>query len=464
KNKGATNALIADKIKKNIYKPTGNFTKDNKIIVYKVNSVFEDFIPDFDDIKDYVYRMKVGLMQSSTKIDSTVLRKYYEDNSDKFFSKDSLQIGGVFYKFQPDSVIVYEYDILQYYKNKKSDFENEKLYHFDVISYNGDQNYLHSIYEELELGADFSDLKLLVSQDAEISGDIAQLVDLPPIFQETLQSLKPNEYSDVINYNKSTYIVKLNQINKSSQQNIEEATPFIREILKNKYAHEQAFKKIKVIFDSTKYFKDVYKFADSLHIYKTEKQSFDSDFDVFGKLNKYQNNLMVRLKDDEKLSHYIDTEEGYGIVYPLRRLPRQKIKFEEATHLIKQFIKEEKDYQLSTNFFEALKTQIEQGVNADSLLSYIGGWKDFKNSEDDLEQQFIDLIKNDIIKHNSGYISHIMKLQSNDYFFYKINNIEKKQLLNSITGREDIFNKMIDNRFANWKKGYSKKVGVVTFF
>ena len=464
KNIDLTHQTIADSINANEFQANGKFEINDKIVIYKINTIFENYIPDFDDIKDYVYLEETGINQT-TIIDTTALRNYYNENPNKFFSEDSLRLGGVFYKFTPDSIFIHETEIKKYYNEHKSDFTVVRTFDFDVISYPTGTTYIDTIYNYLEMGMNFQDLKILVSHDAEIGQSQSSLNKIPREFQKVLQKMKLGEFSKPLCYKDFDYIVKLNDITKNDIHDYEKARPFIDKILKNKYAKIEAFHKAKVIFDSTKYFSHVYKFADSLNIYKFEIQTFDKDFGIFGNLRNYKTELVERVYQYQKMDRYIRNEKGIGVVFPLRRSRKAKIPFEEAKPLIKNFIQQEEDYQLSSNFVSNIKRRIEEGTNPDSLLFFLNGWKDFQETKNEISSNlFVNLLQEDISKHKTGYLSHTMKLESGDYFFYKIIYLEKKNNSNYLLFRDQIRQKIIDERYQEWKDKFLRQIGFVKYF
>ncbi len=137
--------------------------------------------------------------------------------------------------------------------------------------------------------------------------------------------------------------------------------------------------------------------------------------------------------------------------------------FDEARSKVEDSYLLERKYKRSMAFVNDLRARISAGENPDSLLFFLGGWTNVKNLDsahifDDIE--YSNLIVNDMVKKHSNYVSHIMKLNENDYFFYKLISLQKIETSEMKSLRKTYRKKMTADVYKKWMAEYASEIGV----
>jgi len=166
---------------------------------------------------------------------------------------------------------------------------------------------------------------------------------------------------------------------------------------------------------------------------------------------------------NEKYSGIVQLDNAYAVIYPLKIRRSTQLTFEDALPKITDIHNSNNEFEFAKINASEIKDKIAIGANPDSLLYYLGGWNII--SELSLTSKipsvdFSEAIFDDILKHQEGYCSSIIPINSEKLFFYKLLKLEKPTKDDFYQNREFYESKYLKTKFEKWKSKYIVKVGV----
>jgi parvulin-like peptidyl-prolyl isomerase len=433
----------------------------NSLVFYRVDSYFPEYIPIFGKIKS-----QLPELITIAETDSVALSKYYEDHRKDFTTPDSLQLGGVFFPIETNlknlSVGISNDELRWNYKNNIEEFSRNNSVKFEYI-YTKSQEMAEVIKEQAEAGIDFSLLQKCLSLDCSLpQKKIIEYSEIPLEIQKVLKSLSNDTISQPVYYDEGWIV--LHKIRSYSSGII----PFneIKYELKKEYikklADPYAFRKAKAVFDSTSYFSHLTEFVDESMIFRTKYQNANLEYKKIGFIAQHLRDLM-RIWKNEKYSSIIKTEEGYAVVFVLKKRSSRQLTYEEALPQIEEIFAAKKRLELGKAFVSNLKKQISGGADPDSLLFYLGGWKRAENLNLNSKIPGIDfskIILKDIVKHKEGYCSPVFPVDQNKLFFYYLYNLKRPTQNQFYSQKASFKRNMINEKYDQWIEQYKIKKGI----
>ena len=439
----------------------GFLTTANSVIFYKVNSFFPEYIPRFKRIKSQLHRII-----EVSKVDTSDYRTYYDSHKKDFKTADSLQLGYVVFPIAKTlkglSVTLSDSEIHQKYQKNIDAFYREKSVKFNYI-YTKNLELAEKVKDQAESDLDFSLLKLCFGQGHSLpQNTIVETNELPDVIKKTLSRLSDNSFSKPVQYDNgwfvlykirsySTGVIPYNEIKyKLRQEEILSITDSI------------AYNKARTVFDSTSYFSQLHKFVDENQIFKTEFQDAKCEFDKLGSLDEYRKDLM-RMWRNEKYTSIIKTDEGYAVIFLLKKRSAKQLSFEEALPEIEEIFTAKKRFESAKEFISKLRNKIAKGCDPDSLLFYLGGWKqanDLTLNSKIPGVDFSKIILEDILKREESYCSPVFPISQNQLLFYYIYRL-KRPTQNEFYAQKNKFKqKIINRKYNKWLQQYKVQVGV----
>jgi parvulin-like peptidyl-prolyl isomerase len=433
----------------------------NSLVFYRVDSYFPEYIPIFRKIKSQL----PGLI-AIAETDSVSLKKYYEDHRKDFATQDSLQLGGVFFQIETNlknlPVGISDDELRWNYKNNIEEFSRNSSVKFEYI-YIKSQEMAVVIKEQAEAGIDFSLLQKCLGLDCSLpQNKIIEYSEIPLEIQKALKALSNDTISQPVYYDEGWIV--LHKIRSYSGGVI----PFseIKYELKKDYikklADPYAFRKAKAVFDSTSYFSHLTKFVDESMIFRTKYQNANLEYKRLGFISQHLLDLM-RIWKNEKYSSIIKTEEGYAVVFVLKKRSSRQLTYEEALPQIEEIFAAKKSLELGKAFVSNLKKQVSGGADPDSLLFYLGGWKRAENLNLNSKIPSIDfskIILKDIVKHKEGYCSPVFPVGQNKLFFYYLYHLERPNQNQFYSQKTSFKRNMINIKYDQWIEQYKIKKGI----
>jgi len=439
-----------------------NFIKTgSSLVFYRVDSYFPEYIPIFRKIK-----AQLPELITIAETDSTALRKYYEDHRKDFTTPDSLQLGGVIFPIETNlknlPVGISDDELRWNYKNNIEKYSRNSSVKFEYV-YTGNQEMAEAIKEQAEAGIDFSLLQRCFGLDCFLpQKKIIEYNEIPIEIQKVLKSLSNDTFSQSVYFDEGWIV--LHKIRSYSTGII----PFseIKYELKKEYieklADPYAFRKAKAVFDSTSYFSHLTEFVDESMIFRTKYQEANLEYKRLGFISKHLRDLM-RIWKNEKFNSIIKTEEGYAVVFVLKKRSSRQLTYEEALPQIEEIFTAKKHLELGKAFVSNLKQQIFRGADPDSLLFYLGGWKRAENLNLNSNIPGIDfskIILKDIVKHKEGYCSPVFPVGQNKLFFYLLYHLERPNQNQFYSQKTSFKRNMINKKFDQWIEQYKIKKGI----
>ncbi len=444
-NSNPVNEVISQKINEHIM---SDFVQDeSKMIFYKLTALFPEYIPNFKDIESQISDLKY-----INQVDLTEYEDFYNSHKKDFMTPDSLQLGGVFIPIYPDSILIDEEKIEDYYEKNIYNFYREKSVEFDYIFVKNEEFADQIRYYSIS-GVDFSLLQTCFSVDYSLPGQTPVIYDeLPGIIKNTLSNMDDFSYSFPVHYDNGWFVFYKIRSYTEGLRKFSDVKEEISHKFKIDIADSIAFSKAKAIFDSTTYFSHCYQYADEENIFKTSFQETDLEYEKIGSIKEYKKDLM-RIWKNEKYSSILKTDDGYAIIFQLNKKSARQINFENSLKKIKDIFAALNQVKTSKEFVNNLRKQIIGGANPDSLLFFLGGWDRVENLTLDSKifgPEYSHLIIDDISKRKEGYYSPVISISENKLLFYHIDRL-KKISEEIFSEQKDMFKeKIIKEKYSKW--------------
>ncbi len=458
------NSLIVDMIKSKPNQSAYYVTHEDKIIYYRIETIFPEYIPSFDELKSEIYKF----VDNGENADyEEELREFFNLNIDKFMSEDSLKTGGVFIKAEPDTLDVSNTEIEEYYFEHKEDFFREsavKISYIYIEDYDGSGNEKAKIIENrLNAGADFEQERLAEGKPGSFpENEWIYLYRLPEEIVVALEEMRDGEYSQPIYCKTGYYILKKIKQKNAFYPEINELREEITAQIKWNRGKEIAYRTAKAVYDSTDYYVQCKIYADSTQLFETEMLPINADFPPLGKLGKNKKSL-AELRKYDKLNRIINNHAGYAIVFMLGKSGAEPMTFETAEPLARRAFHQYNTAKHGKLYLADLRGQLRAGADPDSLFFFFGKWKVVKNkkfgSEVD-EIEYWNYILEDAVSRSPGYVSQPLKLPGNKYLIYRIENMHKASSEVFKNNKEDFRKKLKEMRYRRWLVKFGAETGI----
>ncbi|MCF7813697.1 MAG: peptidylprolyl isomerase [Candidatus Cloacimonetes bacterium] len=472
-NKNIVENVISNMVKNN--STYGFLPTTEGLVFFQVLSYFPSYIPRYEDIRD-----QMPNFIAISKTDTTEFREYYNEHKKDFMSPDSLKLGGVHFDISTIAdtlnIEISEDELMEVYQKDIDSYYRKRSVKFDFI-YVKDENMADKINDYLLQGYPFSLLKFSFAEPYRIKkinsekneniilDDPVQYDDLPRVLRESLSRMLEGSIYQPVHFDHGWFI--LNKIKEFGAGIIpfEEIKPEIAEELKQVYAEQIAYMKAKTIFDSTSYYSHLFKYLEDKDIFETEYQNANDDFEILGSLQEYKRDLM-RVWRNEKFSSIIETENGFAVIFVLKKHSASQQTFEESLPAIESVIAANSRFENAKEFVNVLRDSIMKGENPDDLMLFFGGWKRARNlnlSSTIPGVNFSKDIMTDIINREENYCSPVIAISENQLLFYYIERYEKPDNTDFVENKEKFKSKYIDKRYHDWLSQYRAKLNIEIF-
>ncbi|NQV19558.1 MAG: SurA N-terminal domain-containing protein [Armatimonadetes bacterium] len=453
-NNEPINEIMKKKVNKN--KHYGFFEYDDSNYFFSIISLFPEFIPRFEDIKFQIQNKVEGFQTSSEEY-----KEYYEENKLNFISPDSLQLGVVFIPFETDTLKIPEEKIYNLFQ--KNSFYRDHSVKYEYIFLKQPSN---KMKEYILNEVDFSILQFCFSSQNDLpQNEIISYKDLPKQIRIALQNTEDNSYTHFIHHNDGWFIFHKIQDYPAGILSFEDVKEEISQQLKLEIADSIAFYSAKTVFDSTSYFSQCYHFVDDKYIFKTSIQNADLEFDKIGSMSKHKKELL-QIWRNEKYSSIIETDNGYAVIFLLRKKFSKQMTFEQTLPKIKETFFHKNQLDNAKKFVKKLKNDIIKGTNPDSLLLFFGGWKKAENLNPESKIpgiKYSRLIINDVSKREEGYFSPVLIISENQLLFYHIKIMKKIPASQFYSQKEEFENKIIEQENRKLLEQFKAKVEIIFY-
>jgi len=439
----------------------GFIPTDKKIVFYKVLSFFPEFIPSYRRIQDQLPKFK-----AYTKADSTDFNDYFQSHQKDFRTPDSLQIGGVIFSVANEmknlEQVIPVSNLKQVYNERLNQFYSERSVKFEYI-FMQNVELAKIVAEQANNGTDCSLLEILFGNDNKLAKDkITSYEELPQQVSLALSEIGVGLWTRPVSYDNGWIILKKIKEYSAGILPFSEMENELREEVLFSIADSVAYDKAKTVFDSTRYFSHLAKYVEKKDIFKTEFQDAKEDFIFLRDISKFRAELL-RMWNNEKYSGIIKLENAYAVIYPLKIRRSIQLTYEEALPKITDIHNSSNEFEFAKLNTSVIKEKIAAGANPDSLLYYLGGWNVI--SELSLTSKiphvdFSEAIFDDILKHQEGYCSSIIPVNSDKLFFYKLLKLERPTKDDFYQNKELYEKRYLKTKFEKWKNKYRVKVGV----
>ena len=226
-----------------------------------------------------------------------------------------------------------------------------------------------------------------------------------------------------------------------------------------------AFSHAQVIFDSTTYISQLSNFVEESDIFRTEFQDAKEDFEFLGDISDYRTELL-RMWKNEKYTGIIKLDDAYAVIFQLKINRSRQLTFGEALPQIIEIHNSNKRFEYAKAKVSEIKNKIADGTDPDSLLYYLGGWKtisDLSIKSKIPGVDFSEAIFEDILKHQEGYCSSVIPVNSEKFLFYKILQLDRPSKKDFYQEQELYEKKFLKKKFDKWKNKYEVKIGITLF-
>ncbi|NQT65338.1 MAG: peptidyl-prolyl cis-trans isomerase, partial [FCB group bacterium] len=439
----------------------GFLQTEKKIIFYNALSFFPEFIPSFKKISE-----QLPNFIAYSKEDSTDFNNYFESHKRDFRTPDSLQIAGVVFPVQNEfnrlEQTVSDSELKKIYNERMNELYRERSVKFNYI-FLRDFELAYAISDQAASGADISLLEMIFGCSNSLPKDkILPFELLPEQINSTLSKINTGSWSEPVSYDNGWIVLnKIRSYNAGIIPFSEIKNNLRRETLSS-IADSQAFNKAQVIFDSTTYFSHLSKYVEEFDIFTTEFQDAKEDFENLGDISDYRTELM-RMWNNEKYSGIIKLDDAYAVIFPLKITRSRQLTYEEALPKITEIQNSKRLFEYAKANVSVIKEKIASGADPDSLLYYLGGWNiisDLSLTSKIPGVDFSEAIFDDILKHQEGYCSSVIPINSEKLLFYKLLKLDRPSKNDFYLNRKYYEEKFLKKEFDKWKNKYKVKIGV----
>ena len=439
----------------------GFIPSKNGLVFFWVDSFFPEYIPDFGKIKDQLPKF-IDIAQS----DSTDYREYYNSHRKDFMTADSLQLGGVMFGIA-DNISEMQEEIsdetlMEIYQNNLDNYYRKKSIKLDRI-FVSEKSQANIIFQQAENGIEFDLLKYCFDKKSRFPNDgIIEYEKLPDRIGSILSDTANDVILEPIAFDDGWLIIKKLKDFKAGMIPFKDLKQTIKYNELLKLSNEYALNAARTVFDSTSYFSHLNKYFRPEQIFKTQFQNADLEFDHLGSIKQYKTDLM-RIWRNEKFSSIIKNDLGYAVIFVLKKKSARQLTFEEAQIQIEDIFAAKERFKNARNYFSILRDEIIKGVNPDSLLRYLGGWKkaeDLSLKSEIPGVDFSDDIMNDILDREPGYCSPVIPINEKQLLLYYIERLKRPGQEEFLTEKAAYKRKFLQKEYNQWFEKYRSRINV----
>ncbi len=450
--------LIAKKIKNATER---GIAEDNEnFYLFKEILNFPEYLPNFDDIKEQLVNIN-----GAGPVDTLAIKKYYENNKSNLVAPDSVKLGFAYFPFDIDTIKVDQSRVKDYFINHRSEFKREvPAISLDYIAL-PDSITAKKVEHYLNRGDDFNRLKMLYNTNKKMfkTKEIS-LTSVDDTLRFVLSNTPLKSFSVPFYYKGSWVIVYKKNFYNNREKKFDEVKEDIEKMLKLQEARKVAYERTKVVFDSTRYYSDCLKYVNKKDIFQTDFQDFDMPFYILGDMSVYKDELM-RIWKNVKLTSIVEADSGYAIVFLLKKKYHKKLSFEEAKPKIIKILAEENKLKNALKQAKRIRQEVINSQNPDSVLYFLGKWYKMRNLKlnsllPGLSKKLSSLVLLDVSKHNTGYISPILKLDIKHLLFYRIEKLQKISKSEFYKNKNKIRANLVKEKLKEWLSDYKKKIPI----
>jgi len=435
----------------------GTVKSGNNLFFYNLVSYFPEYIPNYKDIEDQFTEV-----ESVTAVDSTEYQEFYRNYKKDFVTPDSLQLGGIHFPAIADSIQIDSLQIYNFYLDNINNYYRGKAVAFDYI-YVKDQATAHMIRDYAANGADFDILKFCFNLAEPLPAkQLIPETELPKeIFQILFETRDQAISFPISSHNGWFVFLKLNSFNEGLRK-FEDVYNEIKYKFQLEKADLIARSYAKMVFDSTRYYAQCFKYDRYGQLFKTAYQDADKEYEILGYLNEHKLDLL-RLWQNEKYSSIYQTAAGYAVVFQLNKRSARQLEYEQALPKIVEILKAKEKLQTAKNYLNVLRERMLQGHDPDSLFFFLGGWKSAENVDLDSDifgSEYSRLILYDIVGKKEGYCSPVLSLTENQLFLYRIDRLEMISR-NVFKSQKEEFKSQVQNeRYNDWLNQFKSNMNI----
>ncbi|MEA2096452.1 MAG: peptidyl-prolyl cis-trans isomerase [Candidatus Cloacimonadota bacterium] len=434
---------------------------EKKYFFYKALSFFPEFIPSYKKIS-----AQLPEFIAYSKEDSTKFNDYFDSHKRDFRTPDSLQIGGVVFTAQNEfnrlEQTISDNELKKTYDKRMNEFYRERSVKFNYI-FLRDFELAEIISEQAAEGIDVSLLEMIFGCTNSLpKNEIIPYDDLPKQISLSLSKINSGTWSQPISYDNGWIVLhKIQGYNAGIISFAEIKTELRKEALFS-IADSMAFNKAKVVFDSTRYFAHLLEYVEEPEIFITEFQDAKDDFYILGDISNYRTELL-RMWNNEKYSGIIRLDDAYAVIFQLKINRSHQLIYEEALPQIIEIHNSKIKFEFAKANVSEIKDKIASGTDPDSLLYYLGGWNVISGLSLTSKipgVDFSEAIFDDILKHQEGYCSSVIPINSEKLLFYKLLRLNKPSKNDFYSDRKYYEKRFLQREFEKWKNKYKVKIGV----
>ena len=466
-NKGLVERTIAKDIKKENFPSTGYTKYKEKNIFYKTLSYFPEYLPKYSEVEHVIHDF---INLGNYSVENIDFEEYYTLNKKKFFTKDSLKLGGIFVPVKKDTTAVPDSICKRFYENNKEDFYQQKSYRVDFIYIKDPNNrksaYMNYLYRKIKnKEVEFKLIRKLFSDKYRIENKIYTSNDLNKEKRAVLEKMVPASVSEPHYFEDGWYLFKLINKYQAGYNDFTTVKDSIKKMIKLERGIKFAKNKVQTYLDSIKYYSHCKTYVDSSNLFETELLASASVFGPLGKIPLLKDKFM-RLYRWEKYPTVISKNNGFAIVFLLKKVKARQMSFEEALPKVKAVYREEKKYQHQKEYIQNLIQMVKSGASPDSIFYFFGGWSRIKDLSLDSSIPgvvFGDAIMQDIVNKQMGEFSHIISISDKEYLIFRV---ERKKTVSEsqfYENKEDFKKKIIKKKFDDWVSDFKSSVEIIKY-
>ncbi|MCD4829159.1 MAG: peptidylprolyl isomerase [Candidatus Cloacimonetes bacterium] len=446
---------------------TGELVHGNSFVLWRINSIFLNYIPDFDVVRNQVYRLAGGGAQDELDID---YEAYFQQNSSSFQTPDSLALAGVAVPVVADTIQVNEWEISGYYDAHEAEFYTSPRVRADFLYYE-DPDGLHRDYvlglrEQVESGMSLSFLQRVFGSRCGLSNNApVSLADLPTPVKSVLNRLPAGELSPPVFHGRGWYIVRKLADYPSHLQPLEEVRDRIRHKLAAATAQRNAYAIARRVFEQAAGYRECAAYADSALLFETELAPVSDNYPPLGNILSFKSQLM-QLRAGEKYSSIVRTDSLVAVIFLRQKAHAHPVTYEEALPRLKQAYAEENRQRRIKAYLNRVIGWLREGEDPARVMPFFGRWRQMQNLTLDSDLpgvEFSSLILAEIPDRRTGEFSPPLRISEDEYLFYRVGRVQHVHKEEFERNREAYRRKLQRNAFNRWLLDYRTQVGVEIF-
>ncbi len=457
---------IAYAVKRNQNAASGIVNYQDRLVIYRVDSVFPQYIPSYEQVKIQLPKLHKETVQA----DTSDYRLFYTRNQPFFTTPDSLSLAGVYYPIELDSVRVSEEEVHTYFQNHPKEFYMSPRVEYQVFFLSDPEgkrrDYSEYLYRYASREKNLELIQELMGSPIDIpSSGTTYMDELPVEYRTILERIFRGEVSEPAFVNGGWLMVMKISEKAAGAVKFNEVKGSIRHKLEMRRADSLAYAKAKYIFDNANYYADVLTLADSVYVHETERQSIDGDFAPFGRIKEIGTRIM-QLYRNEKYTSIIKSHDGYSVVFMRYKKYGRQIAYEDAISQIQAMYDDEARRSARKEYLINLIDGLDQDDDPKTSLVFLGEWKHASDLTVDGEipgVQYSEYILADAIKKQEGEYCYPILLQNDSYLVYRVENTHKADKDSMEQNLKSFREEILQQRFDTWMNDYRATVGVEVY-